>query len=236
MFEDKPAQIIEEYQGANDAVKGKTLDEISRGVNMIRNEKRRHEEVQDPPEIQGICTFGRGGLRKKTAAELAVAQLEKEDKLPSQENHNIGASSAPQIPIVNLSSAPSTPNCMQQNSRSVIATISPSREPVRTQNRPLVLSRVLLPPTPIPEPISTVNFTQTGPVPEIEIVKIWIEEELQAEAAEAAEASTTLADRCSKRRRLQRIRLLILKNRCKRPLIVPNAVLDFHTGTVRGKE
>ena len=130
---------------------------------MIRNEKRRHEEVQDPPEIQGNRTFGRGGPRKKTAAELAVARLEKEDRLPSRENHDIGASSAPQIPIVNLTSAPSTPNCILQNSRPVIATISPSGEPVRTQNRPLI-PRILLPPTPIPEPISTVNFTQTRAV------------------------------------------------------------------------
>jgi hypothetical protein len=49
---------------------------------MIRNEKRRHEEVQDPPEIQGNRTFGRGIPRKKSAAELTPARLEK-DRLPS---------------------------------------------------------------------------------------------------------------------------------------------------------
>lgn len=190
LFEDKLAQMLEEYRDANSAVKGKILDEISRGVNMIRNEKHRHEELQDPPEIQGNRTFGRGGLRKKTAAELAVARLEKEDRLPSRENHIIGASSAPQIPIMDLTSTPSTPNCIQQNSRPVIATISSSGP------------RILLPPTPISEPISTVNFTQTGAVSEIEIVEIWTKEELQAEAAEAI---TTLGDPCSKRRRLQRI-------------------------------
>src|SRR6266496_1362209 len=70
LFKDKLAQMLKEYQGANDAVQGKILDEISHGVNMIRNEKHRHEEVQDPPEIQGNHTFGRGGLCKKTAVEL----------------------------------------------------------------------------------------------------------------------------------------------------------------------
>ena len=125
---------------------------------MIRNEKHRHEEVQDRPEIQGNCTFGRGGLCKKTTAELAVAQLEKEDRLPSQENHNIGTSSAPQIPIVNLSSTITTSNYIQQNLRLVIMVISPSGESARTENHPLI-PHILLPLIPILEPISTVNIT-----------------------------------------------------------------------------
>jgi hypothetical protein len=113
LFEDKLAQMLAEYQDANGAVQGKILDEISRGVNVIRNEKSRHEEVQDRSEMQGNRTFGRGGLRKKTAVELVVVRLEKEDRLPSRENHNKDASSAPQIPIVNLTSAPSIPNYIQ---------------------------------------------------------------------------------------------------------------------------
>jgi hypothetical protein len=46
LFEDKLAQMLAEYQDANGAVQGKILDEISRGVNVIRNEKSRHEEDQ----------------------------------------------------------------------------------------------------------------------------------------------------------------------------------------------
>ena len=86
LFKEKLAQMLDEYQDANSIVQGKILNEISCGVEKIRKEKRRHEEVQDPPEIQGNRTFGRGGPRKKTSTEVALARLQKEDRPHSQVN------------------------------------------------------------------------------------------------------------------------------------------------------
>ena len=45
---------------------------LTREVDMLKQEEQREDEVQDPPEMTGPHTFGKGGPRRKTGAELAM--------------------------------------------------------------------------------------------------------------------------------------------------------------------
>src|SRR5579859_4193618 len=96
LFEDKLTQMLDQYRSAGSVVQGTIINVINDGIELIRREKRQHEEVQDPPEIQGNRTYGRGGPRKRTGAELAVARLKKGDRPTGTEIH-----STPAISMVN---------------------------------------------------------------------------------------------------------------------------------------
>src|SRR5436190_19140033 len=65
------------------SVTSNTLHKLTREVDMLKQEEQREDEVQDPPEMTGPCTFGRGPHRK-TGAELAMKELERHDKLTSR--------------------------------------------------------------------------------------------------------------------------------------------------------
>ena len=121
LFEEKVAQMVEQYQTADSAVQGKIYDEINHGFEMIEREKRRLEEVQDPPEMRGRCTFGKGGKRRRTAAELTIARLEKNDK-PIRSETQSTSSSASVIPIVDLTNASTTPKHNTSHSTPVVLT------------------------------------------------------------------------------------------------------------------
>ena len=61
--------------------------ELSREVDMLKQEEQREDEVQDPPEMTGSCTFGRGRPCRKTGAEWAMKELERADKLTLHSRH-----------------------------------------------------------------------------------------------------------------------------------------------------
>ena len=113
--------MVEQYQTADSVVQGKIYDKINRGFEMIEREKCRLEEVQDPPEMRGCHIFGKGGKCRRTAAELAIARLEKNDK-PIRSETQSTSSSASVIPIVDLTNASTTPKHNTSHSTPVVLT------------------------------------------------------------------------------------------------------------------
>ena len=93
-----------------------------------------------------------------------MARLAKHDRLPSRHPDTLTR----HISTVDLASTYNTSNCTRQNPTSTTS----SETPIRAQNM-------------ASESISTANFTETEAVdPEVEIIKVWTEQELRAEAAE----------------------------------------------------
>ena len=88
LFEAKLAEFNERYRQSRSATaRSHMYHELTREVDMLEQEEQREDEVQDPPEMTGPRTFGRGGPRRKTGAELAMEELEKCNKPTSQSQH-----------------------------------------------------------------------------------------------------------------------------------------------------
>ena len=85
LFEGKLAEFNEQYRQSNFiTARSRMYRELVREVDLLEQEERREDEVQDPPEMKGSRTFERGGPRRRTGAELAMKELEKSDKLISK--------------------------------------------------------------------------------------------------------------------------------------------------------
>lgn len=137
---------------------------------MLEQEERREDEVQDPPEMKAPRTFGRGGLRRKTGAELAMKELERGDKLTLHSRHQKQPSMSRQRNSLQ-SSAPAKNIASGLISGAHLPAAELARfvmerdPPLAAQQRPLF------------------NSTQIRDTDqEIEIIQVWSEEELQAEA------------------------------------------------------
>jgi hypothetical protein len=94
-LEEKLAQLSSQFAGASDAVKARMLHGLDH--ELISNEKEQYNiaMIQDPPELRARRTFGRGGKRRSTAAEMAEKELAKNDRI----EHTITTSASE---IVNL--------------------------------------------------------------------------------------------------------------------------------------
>ena len=56
------------------------LHEINRQLDILDKEEQNVTNLQDPPEMRGQRTFGRGGRRRLTAAEFTEKQLQRNNK------------------------------------------------------------------------------------------------------------------------------------------------------------
>ena len=167
-LEEKLAEYTQRFRAAPDSVKAKMLQEINRELDMLTREERYNADVQDPPEmINRRRTYGKGGPRRLTAAEIVEKEMERNDKQ--------GASQPSAIRIVDLTSPLNTPQQpsqppSQQLPTSIvpatpfIMTFSQSGKVIRTSNR------------------ATTNISsfQQNIDPEIIILDSWTTEEAQA--------------------------------------------------------
>ena len=58
--------------------------EINRELDILDKEEYNIANVLDPPEMRGRRTFGRGGQRQLTAAEIIEKELQQNDKRPTE--------------------------------------------------------------------------------------------------------------------------------------------------------
>jgi hypothetical protein len=56
------------------------LHELKRGRQILERERCNTASIQDPPALTGRRTYGQGGIRQRTAAELADDELRRNDR------------------------------------------------------------------------------------------------------------------------------------------------------------
>ena len=75
-LQEKLAQLLEKFPSASDAAQATLLQDIDRKLKALEQSST----AQDPQELKGRRTFGRGGPRQLTAAEIAEKELAKSDR------------------------------------------------------------------------------------------------------------------------------------------------------------
>ena len=75
-LQEKLAQLLEKFPSASDAAKATSLQDIDRKLNALEQSTA----AQDPKELKGQRTFGKGGPRQLTVAEIAEKELAKSDR------------------------------------------------------------------------------------------------------------------------------------------------------------
>ena len=141
----------------------KMLQEINRELDMLAREERYNADVQEPPEVINCRrTYGKGGWRQLTAAEL-VEEMERNDKQ--------GASQPLTIMIVDLTSPANTPQLPSQQPATSIVSATPlimmfsqSRKVIRTSDGPT----------------TDISSSQRNVHPEIIILESWTTEGVRA--------------------------------------------------------
>ncbi len=98
IFEERFGRFSERFGNASDAVRAHMLREFNRGLELLDKEENNIASIRDPPEMTGPRTFGRGGPRQFTAAEMVERELQKIDRPVLQQ------STASEIQIVDLTS------------------------------------------------------------------------------------------------------------------------------------
>ena len=88
LFEAKLAEFNELYRQSRSATaRNHIYHELIRKVDILKQEERRENEIQDPSEMTGPRIFGKGGPRRKTGAELVMKELKRRDKPILQIRH-----------------------------------------------------------------------------------------------------------------------------------------------------
>ena len=108
-------QIEEQFASATDAQWHRMLTDLN--AQLDRQEYRSSATILDPPELNGRRTFGRGGTRRLTAAEIAEKELRRNDtnasRAPQAAMAANPATGTSEIPIIDLT----TPFASPQKSR-----------------------------------------------------------------------------------------------------------------------
>jgi hypothetical protein len=169
--------LLKSFDQAPEHQRSETLRTID--LQLAQLNKLAH--IQDPPEMTGRRTFGRGGPRRLTGAEIAEKQLRRQDKPPRQQPTLSG------IPIVDLTSpkrrpteTPHSPVPLQRHRGPVITTFSRSGAVVRS--------------TAPYEPSSTISEIQTAiptAEPEVLVLRSWTADQVLAEDTGVSNQSQT---------------------------------------------
>src|SRR5271169_5340908 len=81
-LEQRFSQIEEQFASATDAQRHRMLADLN--VQLDQQEYRSSTTILDPPEPEGRYTFGRGGPRRSTAAEIVKKELRHNDRNASR--------------------------------------------------------------------------------------------------------------------------------------------------------
>jgi hypothetical protein len=175
LFDQKLADFGERFRNAPDSVQSRMLSELNRELDLMKREEQYQAEVQDPPQMtEARRTFGKGGKRRRTAAEQVQKELEQNDKeawlqsstsVSSQPKLVSAQSTSVSAPeIVDLTSAPTTPQrplgpLIMTFSRDGRIIQSPQPPPPLLQHRPQSSKRPYQIPSPV-HAIPTINPPQ----------------------------------------------------------------------------
>jgi hypothetical protein len=129
--------LLETFDKAPEHLRSDALRNIE--LQLIQLDKLTHIHVQDPPELTGRRTFGRGGSRRLTAAENEEQQLRRQNKTPrrppAQSHISTVDLTSPRRPLM-LSQRPGesqlTPAPLQRRTGPVITTFSRTGAVVRS--------------------------------------------------------------------------------------------------------
>jgi len=106
-LEEKLLEFNNRFNVASDAIHARMLQEVDRGMYMLTREEQNIARIQDPPEMEGRRwrTFGKGGPRRLTAAEIVENELKRNDRgMPRpQQQHTESETS-----IIDLTSSSAT--------------------------------------------------------------------------------------------------------------------------------
>lgn len=126
-LEAKLAEMMERFPKASDAVKAALLKGIDLELETL--DKAAMSMNQDPPQFEGPRTYGKGGRRIRTAAEIVEKKLEKNDRIAKRSTHHR---------VIDLTS----PKPVQPRSTPFVMTFSASgnviQSPFATQSSGLV--------------------------------------------------------------------------------------------------
>ena len=113
-LQEKLLEFNNQFNDASDAVRARMLQEMDHELCMLTREEENISRIQDPSEIRGRRgrTFGKGGLRRYTAAEIVERGLKRSDKEARQQPTQSGV----------LLNTPS--NALNQPSSSLLSNIS----------------------------------------------------------------------------------------------------------------
>ena len=102
-LENKLLEFNSRFNVISDFVRSRMLQEVDRKMNILTQEEQNIARIQDPSEISGQRrrTFGKGGSRKHTAAEIAENELKKNDR----RTRRIEQSSPSGLRIIDLTSS-----------------------------------------------------------------------------------------------------------------------------------
>jgi hypothetical protein len=77
-LEQRLLRIEEQFASATDAERHRILTDLN--AQLDRQKYHSSATILDPPELNGRRTFGRGGTRRLTAAEIAEKELRQNDR------------------------------------------------------------------------------------------------------------------------------------------------------------
>jgi len=103
-LEERMQRVHDLFQVSDEAQRAALLSAVDSQMAILEVENHRIQSVQDPPELRGKRTFGRGGKRMRTLAEVAERTLAQSDRIESSTNRVevvdlVTPSSSPQRPI-----------------------------------------------------------------------------------------------------------------------------------------
>ena len=134
-FEEKITRFNDRFKDASDAVRSSMLHEFERGLSVAEKEEYNIARVRDPPEMSGKRrTFGKGGKRRLTAAEIAAKELERDDKQSVPSERSVVGLTSPFI----IPTRPQSPSAHSStDSGPFVMAFSQSSQVIRSSNRPL---------------------------------------------------------------------------------------------------
>jgi hypothetical protein len=84
-LEEKVIALNQGFEKTSDAVRARILQEVQCVINILDQEQRNVNTIRDPPSMRGRRTYGRGGKRLPTGAEIADKELRDQQKLVEKE-------------------------------------------------------------------------------------------------------------------------------------------------------
>jgi hypothetical protein len=123
-------QFEQQFANATDAERHRMLTDLN--AQLDQQEYRSSATILDPPKLNGKRTFGRGGTRRSTAAEIAEKELRRNDKDASRTPVTTSAlGTMSELPIVDLMTSTTSP---QRSQGPVFLSFSSSGAIVRSSN------------------------------------------------------------------------------------------------------
>jgi histidine ammonia-lyase len=84
-LEEKIINLNQHFQNTSNAVRARYLQEFQHGIDLLKQEQQKVNIIQDPPSMRCRRTYGRGGKRLPTGAEIVDKELQDQQKSAERE-------------------------------------------------------------------------------------------------------------------------------------------------------